>query len=133
MAIGEFVGLITNGIKGLDVMVGGHPEQSYQIFQGRMGKWDNNGPNGLTTEGSDCRQYFYTGNFTRFINHSCYPNSQFQRFYWRGIERIIVVSRGVASGSEITVDYSDYYWKQLNKACLCGEPCCRFPGRLRAD
>lgn len=101
-AIGEFVGLITNGISGVDVMVGGTKGRTYQIYQGEM------------------------GNFTRFINHSCRPNSQFQRFYWRGQERIIVVSRGIVAGREITVDYSDHYWKQLNKVCLCGELCCRF-------
>lgn len=87
-------------------MVGGTSESPYQIFQGRM------------------------GNFTRFINHSCRPNSQFQKFIWRGRERIITISRGVPAGSEITVDYSDYYWRQLNKNCLCGEPGCRFADRV---
>ncbi|KNG86189.1 SET domain protein [Aspergillus nomiae NRRL 13137] len=105
IAIGEFTGLITKGIEGVDVMLGGSRTRTYQIFQGQM------------------------GNFTRFINHSCRPNSQFQRFYWRGKERIIVVSRGVTAGSEITVDYSDHYWKQLSKICLCGEACCRFRER----
>ncbi|OJJ88953.1 uncharacterized protein ASPGLDRAFT_138998 [Aspergillus glaucus CBS 516.65] len=101
-AIGEFTGLITNGIQGVDVMVGGARPRTYQIFQGQM------------------------GNFTRFINHSCKPNSQFRKFYWRGKERILVVSRGITAGSEITVDYSDSYWRQLDKRCLCGEYCCRF-------
>lgn len=101
-AIAEFVGLVTQGIEGLDVMMGGSPERPYQIFQGQM------------------------GNFTRFINHSCRPNCQFQKFYWRGIERILVVSRGVTAGSEITVDYSDSYWGTLKKNCLCGETGCRF-------
>ncbi|OJJ75247.1 hypothetical protein ASPBRDRAFT_173059 [Aspergillus brasiliensis CBS 101740] len=103
--IGEFTGLITNGIEGVDVMLGGSRGRTYQIYQGNM------------------------GNFTRFINHSCRPNSQFQRFYWRGMERIIVVSRGIMAGSEITVDYSDTYWRQLSKKCLCGESCCRFADR----
>ncbi|KAL4917038.1 hypothetical protein BDW62DRAFT_211547 [Aspergillus aurantiobrunneus] len=101
-AIGEFTGLVTSGIDGVDVMIGGSKDRTYQIFQGEM------------------------GNFTRFINHSCRPNSQFQRFYWRGVERIIVVSRGVGAGSEITVDYSDPYWRELGKRCLCGEGCCRW-------
>ncbi|GFN15319.1 SET domain-containing protein [Aspergillus tubingensis] len=103
--IGEFTGLITNGIEGVDVMLGGSRGRTYQIYQGQM------------------------GNFTRFINHSCRPNSQFQRFYWRGMERIIVVSRGIMAGTEITIDYSDNYWRQLSKKCLCGESCCRFAGR----
>lgn len=38
-------------------MVGETRPRTYQIFQGQM------------------------GNFTRFINHSCKPNSQFQRFH----------------------------------------------------
>jgi len=49
--IGEFIGLITNGIEGVDVMLGGTRTRSYQILQGQM------------------------GNFTWFINHSCRPNS----------------------------------------------------------
>ncbi|KAJ5926267.1 SET domain-containing protein [Penicillium verrucosum] len=101
-AIAEFVGLVTKGIEGQDVMIGGSSERPYQVFQGQM------------------------GNFTRFINHSCRPNTQFQKFYWRGIERILVVSRGVSAGSEITVDYSDSYWGKLKKNCLCGETSCRF-------
>jgi hypothetical protein len=38
MAIGEFVGLVTKGIEGLDVMVGGYRERTYQIFQGQIGQ-----------------------------------------------------------------------------------------------
>ncbi|KAL1978521.1 hypothetical protein VTN31DRAFT_1380 [Thermomyces dupontii] len=100
--IGEFVGLVTRGIQGMDVMVAGSEDNPYQIFQGQM------------------------GNFTRFINHSCRANSQFQKFVWRGRERVVVVSRGITAGSEITVDYSDRYWVRLGKKCLCGEACCRF-------
>jgi hypothetical protein len=81
-AIGEFVGLITRGKVGVDVMEGGFGDQKYQISQGRI------------------------GNFTRFINHSCNPNAQFVRFVWLGLERIIAVSRGIKAGKEITVDYS---------------------------
>ncbi|KAL2074332.1 hypothetical protein VTL71DRAFT_8110 [Oculimacula yallundae] len=77
-AIGEFTGLITKGMDGTDVMQGGHDENRYQIYQGNM------------------------GNYTRFINHSCAPNSQFQKFCWLGSERIILVSRGVEAGTEIT-------------------------------
>ncbi|KAK2782281.1 hypothetical protein FQN53_000097 [Emmonsiellopsis sp. PD_33] len=101
-AIGEFIGYITNGVRGVDVMVGGSPQRLYQIYQGQM------------------------GNFTRFINHSCRPNCQFQRFHWLGMERIIIVSRGVPADTELTVDYSNHYWEELDKECLCGEACCRY-------
>ncbi|PVH86903.1 SET domain-containing protein [Cadophora sp. DSE1049] len=107
-AIGEFTGLITKGMDGTDVMQSGDDERRYQIYQGAM------------------------GNYTRFINHSCAPNSRFQKFCWLGSERIILVSRGVEAGEEVTVDYSHEYWEGLDKECLCGEPCCRYLRRVRS-
>ncbi|KAL8993937.1 MAG: hypothetical protein Q9169_005972 [Polycauliona sp. 2 TL-2023] len=94
MAVGEFVGLVTRGIEGVDVMMGGRADTQYQIYQARM------------------------GNYTRFINHSCAPNAQFTKFVFCGIERIMVVSRGIQAGVEITVDYSSSYWNNLDKVCL---------------
>ncbi|KAI5204985.1 SET domain-containing protein [Aureobasidium subglaciale] len=108
VAIGEFTGLITKGLEGMDVMQA-EAEQRYQIYQGRE------------------------GNYTRFVNHSCRPNSQFQRFVWLGTQRIILVSRGIEAGQEITVDYSDAYWRNLPKTCLCQESCCRFKDRERVQ
>ena len=37
-AVGEFVGLVTTGVEGQDVMMGGPEGQTYQIFQGQMGQ-----------------------------------------------------------------------------------------------
>jgi hypothetical protein len=86
-AVGEFVGRITTGVSGLDVMFGKTNKASYQIWQGKE------------------------GNFTRFVNHSCKPNAQFEHFDWRGTQRIVLVSLGIAAGEEVTVDYSDTYWE----------------------
>jgi hypothetical protein len=86
-AVGEFVGQVTSGLSGLDVMVGQTESDAYQIWQGRQ------------------------GNYTRFVNHSCQPNSQYERFMWMGTQRIVLVSKGIEAGDEITVDYSDTYWK----------------------
>lgn len=105
-AIGEFVGLVTKDQDGVDIMQA-EADQCYQIWQGRE------------------------GNHTRFVNHSCRPNSQFQRFHWMGVQRVVLVSRGIEGGQEITVDYSDSYWKNLNKVCLCNQSCCRFKDRAR--
>ena len=80
---------------------------TYQIFQGRR------------------------GNFTRFVNHSCNPNSQYERFSWMGLQRIVLVSRGIEAGNEITVDYGERYWENLDKVCRCGEGCCRYRDRER--
>lgn len=86
-AVGEFVGSITSGLANLDVMVGQTERASYQVWQGKQ------------------------GNHTRFVNHSCQPNGQFERFTWLGTQRIVLVSKGIEAGDEITVDYSDTYWK----------------------
>ena len=108
-AMGEFVGLITKDLENIDVMqaqAGQNPP--YQIFQGRQ------------------------GNYTRFVNHSCQPNCQFHLFTWLGIERIIIVSKGLLAGAEITVDYSSRYWRHLDKQCLCGEARCRYRNNGKA-
>lgn len=101
-AIGELVGLITSGVRHLDVMEGATPLAKYQIWQGRM------------------------GNYTRFANHSCKANAQSSTFTWLDTQRVILVSKGIEAGAEITVDYGDKYWAGLDKACLCGELCCRY-------
>ncbi|CAI6333056.1 unnamed protein product [Periconia digitata] len=104
-AIGEFVGLVTKGVRHLDVMDGSTATANYQIWQGRQ------------------------GNFTRFINHSCKANSQLSHFTWLDTQRIVLVSKGIEAGTEITVDYGDRYWAGLDKICLCGESCCRYRRR----
>ncbi|EME49030.1 hypothetical protein DOTSEDRAFT_67914 [Dothistroma septosporum NZE10] len=104
-AVGEFVGEITAGLTNMDVMVGQTERAAYQIWQGRR------------------------GNHTRFVNHSCQPNSQFERFAWLGTQRVVLVSKGIEAGEEVTVDYSDTYWKNLDKECLCGQSRCRYQSR----
>ncbi|KAF2451451.1 SET domain-containing protein [Karstenula rhodostoma CBS 690.94] len=100
--IGEFVGLITKGVRHVDVMDSATATTSYQIWQGRQ------------------------GNFTRFINHSCKANAQFSQFTWLDTQHVILVSKGTEAGVEISVDYGDRYWAGLDKSCLCGESCCRY-------
>lgn len=100
--VGEFVGLVTKGFQDVDVMESSTALEKYQIWQGRQ------------------------GNFTRFVNHSCKANAQYQRFTWMNTQRVILVSKGIEAGSEITVDYSEKYWKGLDKKCLCGESCCKY-------
>lgn len=38
VAVGEFVGFVTSGVKGRDVMMGGTKNRGHQIFQGDMGQ-----------------------------------------------------------------------------------------------
>ncbi|KAL1597777.1 putative RNA helicase [Paraconiothyrium brasiliense] len=64
--IGEFVGLITKGVRHVDVMDSATATTNYQIWQGRQ------------------------GNFTRFINHSCKANAQFSQFTWLDTQHVVL-------------------------------------------
>ncbi|KAM0470271.1 hypothetical protein ACHAP7_009569 [Fusarium lateritium] len=66
VAIGEFVGFVTKGIEDQDVLDSQVAGRRYQIWQGRQ------------------------GNFTRFANHSCKPNAQFEKFTWLGTQHILL-------------------------------------------
>ncbi|KAK5627123.1 hypothetical protein RRF57_002838 [Xylaria bambusicola] len=114
-AVGEFVGLITKGLTRRRphgertgcltrwlLLIVANIHLIDKIWQGRQ------------------------GNFTRFVNHSCNANAQYQRFTWLDTQRIILVSKGIEAGTEITVDYSDKYWRGLDKTCLCGKRNCRY-------
>jgi len=101
-SIGEFVGVVTKGVRHVDVMDSSTELASYQIWQGEQ------------------------GNYTRFVNHSCKANAQFSQFTWLDTQRVILVSKGLEAGAEIFVDYGDRYWAGLDKSCLCGESCCRY-------
>ena len=66
------------------------------------------------------------GNAARFINHSCAPNCDYRI---EGRRVLIYAGRDIASGEELTYDYS--YSAQGEKVpCRCGSPECR--GRINA-
>ena len=73
------------------------------------------------------------GNVARYINHSCEPNCQVQRWKVRGVVRAAVVAtHDLDANTELTFDYQ---WERkrgraLTK-CYCGTPSCR--GTLEID
>lgn len=89
-------------------MVGQTDRATYQIWQGKE------------------------GNFTRFINHSCEPNSQFERFIWLGKQRIVLVSKGIEAGEEVTVDYGETYW-EVSSTLRCDQTSVINPSWSRTD
>ncbi|KOX67366.1 Histone-lysine N-methyltransferase SETD2 [Melipona quadrifasciata] len=66
------------------------------------------------------------GNVSRFINHSCDPNSETQKWTVNGELRIGFFNRKfIAAGEEITFDYHfQRYGKEAQK-CFCEAPNCR--------
>ena len=65
----------------------------------------------------------FHGNDARYINHSCNPNAEMQKWNARGVECIgIFAIRTIQCGEEITFDYR---MREQDKKCLCGEHNCK--------
>ncbi|KAI8604108.1 hypothetical protein EDD21DRAFT_301262, partial [Dissophora ornata] len=67
------------------------------------------------------------GTNARFVNHSCSPNSQIEKWFLNGEMSIgIFASQDIPAGSEISYDYnfSSFSGAQKQK-CRCGAPNCR--------
>ncbi|KHN77835.1 putative histone-lysine N-methyltransferase lin-59 [Toxocara canis] len=67
------------------------------------------------------------GNMARFVNHSCAPNCEMQRWSVNGQHRIgLFALRSIDKGEELTYDYNwdsfDFYGVT---PCSCGVPSCR--------
>lgn len=66
------------------------------------------------------------GNVTRFINHSCDPNSVGEKWHVLGQSRIGFFStRNIQKGEEITFDYSFQIFGDGAQICYCGSSKCR--------
>jgi hypothetical protein len=59
------------------------------------------------------------------MNHSCRPATKFDRRFVGDKKRTLVVaSRNIRFGEEITVHYGDDFWKEANYGCACKEDLC---------
>ena len=69
----------------------------------------------------------WRGNWTRYINHSCDPNTQFQsQNVGMRTEILVEAIRDIEFGEEITIDYSDDYFESQKFACKCGVKTCKM-------
>ncbi|XP_046961322.1 probable histone-lysine N-methyltransferase CG1716 [Vanessa cardui] len=66
------------------------------------------------------------GNISRFINHSCEPNAETQKWTVNGELRIGFFSkRDIPAGEEITFDYQFQRFGKVAQRCYCGADNCR--------
>ncbi|KAL9108050.1 MAG: hypothetical protein Q9227_007156 [Pyrenula ochraceoflavens] len=67
------------------------------------------------------------GNWTRYMNHSCSPNTI---FCTRPVGKLVVTTvealREIRWGEEMTVDYGEEYFVKGGRDCRCGEEGCRL-------
>uniref|UniRef100_A0A7N6C085 Ash1 (absent, small, or homeotic)-like (Drosophila) n=1 Tax=Anabas testudineus TaxID=64144 RepID=A0A7N6C085_ANATE len=67
------------------------------------------------------------GNEARFINHSCEPNCEMQKWSVNGVYRIgLFALKDISSGTELTYDYNFHSFNtEEQQACKCGSESCR--------
>jgi SET domain-containing protein len=84
----------------------------------------------LTLDANECIDARRRGNWARFINHSCDPNCQTQKWMVNGEVRIgIFTMRDVLEGEELTFDYQFERFGSKKQRCLCGSAnCCQYIG-----
>ncbi|KAI4636184.1 hypothetical protein J4E83_001138 [Alternaria metachromatica] len=73
----------------------------------------------------------HTGGVTRFINHSCNPNTEFVEMVCSMERRAVyvVTKRKVPIGEELTLDYGPKWFKD-DQYCLCDTADCRNPRKI---
>ena len=66
------------------------------------------------------------GNSARFINHSCSPNCETQKWSVKGETRIGIFAISVIQpGEELTFDYQFESVNDVHQRCFCGADKCR--------
>jgi hypothetical protein len=81
------------------------------------------------------------GNWTRYINHSCKPNTAYISANIGQLQAITIkATRAIRFGEELTVNYGNWYFKHIDFGCKCGMSKCRrwveekvLDGAPRAD
>lgn len=62
-----------------------------------------------------------SGNWTRFINHSCQPSTQFMvRTIGDRVVTTVEAIRSIMPFEELTIDYGPDYWSGADRSCACG-------------
>ena len=65
------------------------------------------------------------GNIARFVNHSCDPNSETQKWTVNGDTRIgLFAIEDMPAGTELSFNYQFESMGEIKKACLCGAANC---------
>uniref|UniRef100_A0A8C4WVR3 Ash1 (absent, small, or homeotic)-like (Drosophila) n=1 Tax=Eptatretus burgeri TaxID=7764 RepID=A0A8C4WVR3_EPTBU len=67
------------------------------------------------------------GNEARFVNHSCQPNCEMQKWSVNGVYRIgLFALKSILAGVELTYDYNFHAFNvEKQQTCLCGSENCR--------
>lgn len=102
---------------------------SEQEFRSRMMEqyFSHSGQYCLNLDSGMVIDSYRMGNEARFINHSCEPNCEMQKWSVNGVYRIgLFALRDMDSGTELTYDYNFHSFNtEEQQACKCGSEGCR--------
>ncbi|XP_067354003.1 histone-lysine N-methyltransferase ASH1L isoform X1 [Channa argus] len=102
---------------------------SEQEFRSRMMEqyFSHSGQYCLNLDSGMVIDSYRMGNEARFINHSCEPNCEMQKWSVNGVYRIgLFALKEITSGTELTYDYNFHSFNtEEQQVCKCGSESCR--------
>ncbi|XP_068189419.1 histone-lysine N-methyltransferase ASH1L isoform X2 [Antennarius striatus] len=102
---------------------------SEQEFRSRMMEqyFSHSGQYCLNLDSGMVIDSYRMGNEARFINHSCEPNCEMQKWSVNGVYRIgLFALKEIPSGTELTYDYNFHSFNtEEQQVCKCGSESCR--------
>ncbi|XP_037548842.1 histone-lysine N-methyltransferase ASH1L isoform X3 [Nematolebias whitei] len=102
---------------------------SEQEFRNRMMQqyFSHSGHYCLNLDSGMVIDSYRMGNEARFINHSCEPNCEMQKWSVNGVYRIgLFALKDINSGTELTYDYNFHSFNtEEQQVCKCGSESCR--------
>ncbi|XP_028393284.1 histone-lysine N-methyltransferase SETD2-like isoform X2 [Dendronephthya gigantea] len=101
----------------------------YEEFEKRVEMYDHENRRHyyfMTLKADEIIDATYKGNLSRFINHSCDPNCETQKWTVNGYLRIGFFSvRDIEAGTELTFDYKFQRYGKKAQVCYCESQNCR--------
>ncbi|KAM9737844.1 histone-lysine N-methyltransferase ASH1L isoform 1-T3 [Menidia menidia] len=102
---------------------------SEQEFRSRMMEqyFSHSGQYCLNLDSGMVIDSYRMGNEARFINHSCEPNCEMQKWSVNGVYRIgLFALKDITTGTELTYDYNFHSFNtEEQQVCKCGSESCR--------
>lgn len=102
---------------------------SEQEFRSRMMEqyFSHSGHYCLNLDSGMVIDSYRMGNEARFVNHSCEPNCEMQKWSVNGVYRIgLFALKDINSGTELTYDYNFHSFNtEEQQVCKCGSEGCR--------
>lgn len=108
-----------------------YPDRTARMQTRRGGKTAPAAP-AAPAPAKDTTEYFNLdpaiyGNWTRYINHSCQPNTGYKYVNMGQLSCVVIHAlEDIECGQVLTVDYGGDYFKHFSFGCKCGYASCKY-------